>query len=135
MSILKTFVTERRNTLLPREWLDVLGAERHVQQGEMLVVAPFKKDVGAMLVERGMDRLGTTLGRGSRQQKGLSKNWSSAVEAGLIDLSRPGVYASVRGGIVNALIVEILVDGKAVPIGKFVFDGDGYDRELIVVAP
>lgn len=139
MSTLKTYGPERRNSLLPRPWLDALGAERHIVQGHLFIVAPTKKAVATMLDEAGMaDHIAGNLARGAQvyDRDRFPTDWRAAVSAGVIDLDRPGVYASIRGGIVNARIIEVR-DGDPVVIGAFAWDspGDnlGRGRDLIVV--
>lgn len=125
MSGLKTYVTDRVDTHLPREWMDELGAPDHVSQAELLIIAPMKKDMEAMLTDLGMDPgyAHAAVRSAENFTDQLPTDWQLVVDApGLIDITVPGVYAVIRGGVVNQLVVHVVAAGTVLPIARFAID-------------
>lgn len=119
----KPFRLDRRDALLPREWLKGVEAPAHAMQGEMVVFAFAKGDVSALLTDRGLHQITADhLARAAKLQRGTLGNvWEMLIAEGVIDPTDVGVYVA-HDHVKDSVIAEVLADGTVQPIARLGYD-------------
>lgn len=131
MPTLKIFAAS--STMVPLEWKEAAGFERHHQQGTVVVVAHVKRDAAVLLNERMIGRWGADSLAASLRYLRPPITWRDIellLNAGVIDPAAPGIYVW-HDGVNNDPIVRVDPDGTPVIIGHFRFGGGGLYVEPI----
>lgn len=82
---------------LPREWLELVGAPRHIMQGDAIACAPTKGALVDYLYDNGVRvNIAASVVDDLRLRTGppgsLPTGWQMLVDADVIDLSEPGLW-------------------------------------------
>lgn len=120
----KVFTASGNSTFPPREWLAAAGAPQHIRQGVVVVVAFTKKDVAALLTDRGLSQGGAdAIAKESRLTR-QPFAWSALkllADADVLDPATPGVYAW-HNFVKNSKIVRIELDGTITHVATIGYD-------------
>jgi hypothetical protein len=107
---MKVFPSDWAKPLLPRPWLDALGAPRHIQQGEAIAVAENRAQLAELLASVRHPLLASSL----RLRRGLQSTSNQAlIDAGVIDLGEPGLYVYERA-VKDCPVIRVTPEGCAV---------------------
>jgi hypothetical protein len=133
MASLKVFAASSNHTFPPSEWLAAAGAPSHIRQGVVIVVAFTKKDVAALLTDRGLSQGAADALAKEAKLARPPFSWrplKMLVDANVIDPATPGVY-SWHDAVKNDKIVRIEVDGSITHVATIGYD----DRDGLYVIP
>lgn len=115
---LKTFPSDTL-VLVPDKWCQALGMERHHQQAHLLVIAEHKSQAERMLAANTTQGQAWHLVRAIKLRRdGLSDPDQALVDAGIVSLSLPGVFA-YYSGIRDSPVIQALPDGTCPVVGYF----------------
>jgi hypothetical protein len=107
---MKVFPSDSGSPFLPRRWLDALGAPRHIQQGSAIAVAENRAALAELLASVHAPLLADSL----RLRRGLQSTSNQAlIDAGVIDLDAPGLYAYERP-VKDCPVIRVTPEGIAV---------------------
>jgi hypothetical protein len=115
MAALKVFPSNRR-IHVPREWLDALGARPHISQADVIAVGRVKAELRASL---GHTSHADWITADLRLRRGQQSSPDQAlIDAGVISLTDPGVYAYL-GYVKDGAVIRVYPDGTCTVVAHF----------------
>lgn len=96
----------------PQPWLEALDTPRHIQQCDVIGVAATKAALAGLLGRAGH------LAGPMRVARWYSAPVRLLIDAGIIDLTQPGVYAW-RGFVKDHAVIRVDPDGACITAGWF----------------
>ena len=118
---MRTF-TAPTAVILNAAWTGPTGAERHIIQLPVLLVAKTKAAAVEMLTDLGLSEgAAQNLMRQLRATTVLGRDWQMLVDDGVIDLTEPAVYVSNSGKKGSRAVRAVSVDEVRV-LGEFGYD-------------
>jgi hypothetical protein len=119
MTVLKVFPSNRVISV-PREWLNALGSRPHVSQANVIAVGRVKAEVRAALAcWTQADWITADLKLRVGQQ---STPDHALIDAGVISLDEPGVYAYL-GYVKDSAVIRVDPDGTCTVVAHFRREG------------
>lgn len=106
-------------SIVPRAWLEATGAAVHHAQGEVVVVARTKADALRLVADRGWYNPTSRLFHVDE-----STPTKKLIDAGVIDMTREGVYAA-RNHVHDHTVVSVDAADQFTPVARWEYGRDG----------